>query len=355
MSATQSQKGSNQRSYNTYQTDSMERSDLCTYVREIRDRLWAGEAAVMVGAGFSRNANPRHEGVGEMNAWSTLIERMHERMNRGCDGSDDSSKSDPSAGNFTEIAEQFEQLIGRAELRSVIQKSVPDDDYEPSALHEMLMALPWTDVFTTNYDRLLERTRSSVPNRSYSVVQTASQLPKSSQPRIFKLHGDFNLPNEPLIITREDYRKYPQKRIAFVNTVRQSLMENSFVLVGFSGDDPNFKKWMGWLRDVLDKRRHKAYLCGLHANMSSGRRKVLHRDGIQPVDLASAFPNNEDVSHESALRWFFCSLYAGQPPSGRSWPQPNRWPSPWDECSQYLSPDRTIHEEPQKPSSQALK
>jgi hypothetical protein len=330
----------------------MERSDLCTYVREIRDHLWAGEAAVMVGAGFSRNANPRHEGVGEMKAWSALVKRMHERMSRGCDDSDGLRESEFRAGNFTEIAEQFEQLIGRAELRSAIQKSVPDDNYEPSPLHEMLMALPWTDVFTTNYDRLLERTRSRVPNRSYDVVRTASQLPKSSQPRIIKLHGDFNLPNEPLIITREDYREYPQKRIAFVNTVRQSLMENSFVLVGFSGDDPNFKKWIGWLRDVLAERRHKTYLCGLHANLSSGKRKVLQRDGIRPVDLSSAFTNDEDVTHESALRWLFCSLYAGQPPNGRNWPQPSGWPSRWGECSQYLSSDEEIREEPGEPSSQ---
>jgi len=306
----------------------------------------------MVGAGFSRNANPLHDDVDGMTAWGELIERLHKRLNRHCGDDSKSDRDEPCVADFAEIAEEFEQVFGRTELRSAIQRSVPDEDYEPGDLHEMLMGLPWTDVFTTNYDRLLERTRHRVPNRSYSVVQSASQLPKSSQPRIVKLHGDFNLPNEPLVITREDYRTYPQNRIAFVNTVRQSLMENSFVLVGFSGDDPNFKNWIGWLRDVLAKRRHTTYLCGLHSSMSSGKRRVLLRDGIQPVDLSCAFPE-KDISHESALRWFFCSLYAGQPPNGRHWPRPIDRVSQWDTCSeiQHLPPDQALRKEPEKPQS----
>lgn len=329
----------------------MTRSELCTHIQEIRDRVWAGEAAVMVGAGFSRNADPLHEDAGSMTAWGDLIKRLHTRLNRGCGGDSESGNSEPCMTDFMEIAEEFEQVFGRTELRSEIQQSVPDEDYEPSTLHEMLLGLPWTDVFTTNYDRLLEWTRARVPNLSYSVVRSASQLPKSIRPRVVKLHGDFYLPNEPLVITREDYRTYPQKRVAFVNTVRQSLMENSFVLVGFSGDDPNFKNWMGWLRDVLAERSHTTYLCGLHSRLSTGKRKVLLRDGIQPVDLSSAFSEDEEIDHKSALQWLFCSLYAGQPPSGRYWPKPINKVGRWDGCStvDYLPADRALQEELREP------
>lgn len=329
----------------------MERSELCTHVREIRDRLWAGEAAVMVGAGFSRNADPLHEDVDGMAAWSGLIKQLHARLNRGCGDDGESAESEPCVAEFAEIAEEFEHVFGRTELRSAIRQSVPDEVHEPSILHEMLLGLPWMDVFTTNYDRLLERTLVEVPNRSYSVVRSPCQLPKSSQPRIVKLHGDFDLPNEPLVITREDYRTYPQKRVAFVNTVRQSLMENSFILVGFSGDDPNFKNWIGWLRDVLAERRHTTYLCGLHSSLSPGKRKVLLRDGIQPVDLSSAFPEVKDIGHRSALEWLFCSLYAGQPPSGRYWPEPIDKVGKWGRCSTvgYLKADQALRDELREP------
>lgn len=331
----------------------MERSELCTHVREIRDRLWSGEAAVMVGAGFSRNADPLHGDVDGMAAWSGLIKQLHTRLHRGCGDEGGSDESEPCATEFAEIAEEFEHVFGRTELRSAIRQSVPDDLYEPSLFHKMLLGLPWMDVFTTNYDRLLERTLVEVPNRSYSIVRSASQLPKSSQPRIVKLHGDFDLPNEPLVITREDYRTYPKERVAFVNTVRQSLMENSFVLIGFSGADPNFKNWVGWLRDVLAERRHTTYFCDLHSGMSPGKRQVLLRDGIQPVDLSAAFSQSDDIGYKSALRWLFCSLYAGQPPSGRYWPEPVDKVGQWDGCSavDYLEADRALQEEPKEPQS----
>ena len=32
-----------------------------------------------------------------------------------------------------------------------------DEAYQPGKVHDLLMSLPWTDVFTTNYDTLLER------------------------------------------------------------------------------------------------------------------------------------------------------------------------------------------------------
>lgn len=69
-------------------------------------------------------------------------------------------------------------------------------------------------------------------------------------PRLVKLHGSF--PDiQSFIITEKDYRTYPQRFLEFVNTVRQSFIENILCLIGFSGDDPNFLSWIGWLRDVM--------------------------------------------------------------------------------------------------------
>ena len=73
----------------------------------------------------------------------------------------------------------------------------------------------------------------------------------ASRPRIVKLHG--SLPAQfPLIVTEEDYRTYPTKFAPFVNTVQQAMMETVFLLIGFSGDDPNFLNWSGWVRDNLN-------------------------------------------------------------------------------------------------------
>jgi len=86
-------------------------------------------------------------------------------------------------------------------------QNIPDDDYKPSDLYKTLLNLPWSDVFTTNYDTLLERTNSL---RKYNVIRTTDDIPIKKKPRIVKLHGSF--PSIlPYIITEEDYKKYPKK------------------------------------------------------------------------------------------------------------------------------------------------
>ena len=33
--------------------------------------------------------------------------------------------------------------------------------------------------------------------------------------------------------------------------VTKSLLENTLCMIGFSGNDPNFNNWIGWIRDNL--------------------------------------------------------------------------------------------------------
>lgn len=73
------------------------------------------------------------------------------------------------------------------------------------------------------------------------------------------MHGSFPSMH-PFIITSEDYRSYPHKFASFVNTVQQSMLENTFCMIGFSGNDPNFEKWIGWIRDNLIENAPLIYL-----------------------------------------------------------------------------------------------
>jgi hypothetical protein len=118
-----------------------------------------------------------------------------------------------------------------------------------------------------------------------------------------KLHGSF--PSErPFIITEEDYRRYPHDYAPFVNTVQQALLENTFCLIGFSGDDPNFLQWIGWIRDNLGKdKTQKIYLVGVF-DLSSARLQLLAQRGIIVVDL-SCCHGIKKHDHKEALSRFF--------------------------------------------------
>ncbi len=249
------------------------------YLDEIADRLWSNNAAVMVGAGFSRNARSVGSTSTSFPSWQELGDIFYRKLHGRSPGEEARYLS------LLKLAEQVQAAFGRPALDELLRHAIPDLDYEPSPLHAQLLNLPWRDVFTTNYDSLLERARASVTLTHYDVVTTKEDLLYANQPRIAKLHGSF--PSPPFVITEEDYRRYPSDRAPFVNTVRQSLLENTLCLIGFSGDDPNFLQWIGWIRDHVGKETApKIYLVGVFDALSEADKKLLDGRGIVAVNLS---------------------------------------------------------------------
>ncbi|MBF9222491.1 SIR2 family NAD-dependent protein deacylase [Hymenobacter ruricola] len=287
----------------------------------LRNRLWArkpiGRAAVMVGAGFSLNAKSKMAGGATFPLWREITGYMLDRLQPMLKPDERKKALDRAvsgSGSLT-LALEFEATFGRSALDDLIVSIVPDHDHSPGPLHEALLSLPWADVFTTNYDTLLERTRPGEQGRYYDVVVQPSDLPNSTQPRIVKLHGSLPV-TKPFIITEEDFRRYPRNFAPFVNTVQQSMMENDFVLLGFSGDDPNFLSWLGWVRDELTTLRPRVYLCGV-LDISSAQRLVLRERGVTAIDLGPLFPeenypDNKSQRNQDALAWLLYSLENGQ-------------------------------------------
>lgn len=249
------------------------------YLDEIADRLWSYSAVVMVGAGFSYNAEPVGSVSESFPSWEMLGDIFYRKLHGRPPGEEARYLS------LLKLAEQVQAAFGRPALDRVLRHAIPDLRYEPSRLHADLLRLPWQDVFTTNYDTLLERARASVTFSHYDVAATTEDLLYAKAPRIVKLHGSF--PSPPFVITEEDYRRYPSDHAPFVNTVRQSLLEKTLCLVGFSGDDPNFLQWIGWLRDQVGmETAPRIFLVGVFDRMSEADRKLLNGRGIVPVDLS---------------------------------------------------------------------
>ena len=227
---------------------------------------------------------------------------------------------------FPKLAQEYEAAFGRSDLHRFLQNAVRDDDFAPGDMHRRLLRLPWCDVFTTNWDTLLERTRALVAEQKYGVVRNKDEIPLAGRPRIVKLHGSFPA-HFPLIFTEEDYRAYPNKFAPFVNTVQQAMMETVFCLIGFSGDDPNFLQWSGWVRDNLGDSAPKIYLVGW-LGLSPHRRRMLEDRNVVPVDLAlhpkaASWP--EHRRHERATDWILHTLERGRPYEVTEWPSPRTW------------------------------
>ena len=264
----------------------------------IRKNLHEGKASCLVGAGFSKNAEM--DEATHMKDWFELADDFYEAL-YGEKPEDKNVKY----RSVLRLASQVEASKGRGELESLIRNSLPDERVYPGRLHIELMKLPWSDVFTTNYDTLLEKAYIEA-DRYYYKVTNKETLLYTPHPRIIKLHGSF--PDiRPFIITEEDYRTYPQRFPEFVNTVRQSLIENVLCLIGFSGDDPNFQSWIGWLRDVMGEQASPVYQITYNTMMHDSNIHLSHDLGIDIINLAEVTGIN---GFSEALD--FCLMYIGK-------------------------------------------
>lgn len=279
---------------------------ISAHLEQIAERLWSDRAVVMVGAGFSKNASTAYPSWFELG--DILFEKAHGRR---------PETHEKSYLSLLKLAEDAEAVIKRPALDAVLMQHIPDNTVDPSALHEMLLELPWVDVLTTNYDTLLERAQRKVTSRRYSTVFHQDDLAYQKKPRIIKLHGSFPS-HRPFVITEEDYRQYPQKRASFVNTVRQALLENTLCLIGFSGDDPNFLHWVGWIRDQLGSEQCQPIYLIATGKVSAAQQAVLAKRQIIVVDIT--LMSRGSCSDHAAVIESFLIFMKGRNPYRLDWP-----------------------------------
>ena len=155
------------------------------HIEKIRENLWCereyGNVSIMVGAGFSMNADKLSD-----NSGSFALESTRRKMKAGLYPYSSSYNQD-----VLKLASEYEEVFGRQALDELIISSLPDENYVPGSLHKVLLSLPWADVYTTNYDTLLERTTKYIYDRKYNLVLNTSDIPNRMKPRIVKLHGSF--------------------------------------------------------------------------------------------------------------------------------------------------------------------
>jgi len=266
------------------------------HLSHLRQALVEGRASVMVGAGFSRNAIALDSSQPVLPTWWELSKKLVAelapsiaRQKTLTEGMGDVSEG------YMRLAQYFEAKFGRIALDRFITNSISDSLFAPDTLHTQLLNLTWREVFTTNWDTLLERSADLDVQRLYFPVADDKQILTAGRPRITKLHGCVQRGH--YIFTEEDYRTYPQRHPVLVTVVRQALLEGPMLLIGFSGEDPNFRSWVGWMRDVLPST-HPVYLLDTSGNDAEDFRVQRLRD--QGVIVIQA--GTSGVSHADRLK-----------------------------------------------------
>ncbi|MEN2468163.1 SIR2 family protein [Ornithinibacillus sp. JPR2-1] len=281
-------------------------------LKKIRDKLWAEDGksrvSVMIGSGFSLNANKLDDSLDGMVTWLGIKNKVSEGLNHA---------ELPNSDNVLDISESYVEEYGRDSLDTLIKQAVPDQNYEPGEIHKSLLRLPWSDVYTTNYDTLLERTLPYIIERNYHVIYDVRDIPNAAAPRIVKLHGSFPS-NRPFIFTRSDFDSYYKEFAPLVNMVQQSIMETTFVLLGFSGEDPNFESWTKWVHKNLGDHMPKIYMLAFD---EYDRENILNERGITLIDFKEVYKEeNKKIVYEQMFNDVFQFLSYKEKKDERDWP-----------------------------------
>jgi tetratricopeptide (TPR) repeat protein len=157
------------------------------------------------------------------------------------------------------IAEMARFRVGSNQLNSYLYKLFKG--FAPSTQHLCLAQLPWNVIYTTNYDTLVEEaadnTTITPAGKIRRVVSVKDSLNDFSEQDIpyFKLHGCIEVANSDtgrLILTREDYRFYEQHRRPLFRRLREDLVQQTLLFIGYSLDDDNFRQILDDCRKELN-------------------------------------------------------------------------------------------------------
>jgi len=216
------------------------------FIKNYLKALNNGDAAIFAGAGLSASS-------GCVN-WRQLLREIAEELELDIEKESD----------LVAIAQYYYNKNGcnRTKLNEIIRDAFQTGKV-PNENHNILSHLPISTYWTTNYDKLIEKSlenNGKICDVKFCCANLTTTL-KGRNAVVYKMHGDVDYPNESVLI-RDDYESYYYKKTPFINALSGDLMTKTFLFIGFSFTDPNFSYICSHLRTHLkgDMREHYCFL-----------------------------------------------------------------------------------------------
>jgi hypothetical protein len=275
-----------------------------TAVAELRGRIVDDASAIMVflGAGLSAGVGrPLGRATFEMPppladdarfpSWSMLVERMLVELRASAnEGEAESVERFIREQSPLDAAQLFRLRTAPARYRDFLMEQFVtrlDDAERLTPSHRELVALPIRDLFTTNYDSLIELAferggrELAVSTTPAEFLHVAVDHPDT---HLVKLHGTWEHPDE-IVLTRDDYARSRLERAEMFRHVAQTARFSSFLFIGFSLSDPNFNLIRDEARAVMGDAMPTSYL--VQQRVDPVMREYLGSLDVKVVELFS--------------------------------------------------------------------
>ena len=224
-------------------------SDFEELARSIQEH----RAILFVGAGASMS-------VGLL-SWRELIEHMAQELGVESEGFS-GSNSHHTLAEFYRIKQGS---IGP--LRSWMDRhwKVSEDEVRRSKIHELIVAMEFPIIYTTNYDRNLE-VAFELHQRPFVKVANARDVAKTVEgvTQIVKFHGDFD-DDQSLVIAETDYFNRLSFDAPLDIKFRADALGKTILFIGYSMSDMNIRLllhslWKTWRQSGYEKNRPKSFV-----------------------------------------------------------------------------------------------
>ncbi len=242
---------------------------------DLAEHLKSGKLILFAGAGVSATVG--------VPTWRELISRMAEEL-----GFDDDLFDNSMATSLT-LAEYYaSKRDGLGALASWMDRAwdVEDDKLRKSVVHKLIADLGFYRIYTTNYDRLLEKSLR-LHGHEVEVVANIRDMARADDRKlqVVKLHGDFD-DTESIVLTETAY----YDRLAFDMPLdvkfRSDALSKPMLFIGYSLSDLNMrlllhKLTQAWKQSELMKHRPPLYL--FLNRPDEIQQEVLSQWGVQVV------------------------------------------------------------------------
>jgi SIR2-like domain len=188
-----------------------------SFVETYGQAILSGNAAVFIGAGLS--------GAAGYPDWGALLTPMQSRC------------SIPDHHDLPLVAEYITldpANGGRDALVTHILKAITAVPPSPTSSHQILQRLAIKEIWTTNYDRLLE---TAIPEAVVIAGEGATHEIASHLRAIIKMHGSIGAGGtweQQPVITRTDYERYELDHPRTWTVLRSSYMSRTILFLSFA-------------------------------------------------------------------------------------------------------------------------
>ena len=139
--------------------------------------------------------------------------------------------------DYYRLAQYYSNKFGQAELRKRINERINKNNFE-SPLLEELIDIGFTNVWTTNFDNIIElnyQKRNILTNKVFR-DSDLSNIDINRRINIFKMNGDVtNL--EGIVATQSDYERYSDTHRIMLMFFKKELISSTFLFIGYSFTD----------------------------------------------------------------------------------------------------------------------